>query len=874
MKKSPTKYSVNRPPKLGERLLSLILPEHKKDILLGDFAEYYFSKVKKQGRVKALIWYWGQFFISLPSFIHNSTYFGAAMFFNYLKIAYRNLYKQKFYSAVNISGLTLGIAICMLISLYVIDELSFDRFHANNDRIFRVVENQYYAGQDPFPVAVTPPPLAPSLKNDYPDIAHATRVNSTVDVFEVDNQTFSERGGAFVDPAFFDIFSFNLISGTRSDALSSVNQIVLSERLANKYFPNESPIGKAIRLNGQTEVTVTGVMENTPQNSHLRLSYLRPFADVQSNNPGVDTLWNSNFLYTYVQLTEGADEVVVDELIRDQLTKNGITYDASIFLQPLTAIHLDPVPYVADLAITANKQYVIIFSIVAAFILLIACINFMNLSTARSAKRAKEVGMRKAIGAIRKQIVSQFLGESMLTAIISTVLAILLAQAFLPFFNQIAAKELSFNMFSEFAHGINVVAALILFAIITGFIAGSYPAFYLSSFKPVTVLKGTLTAGKRGHLFRKVLVIGQFTTSIILISGTLIIYNQLDYIRNKNLGYNKENIIYFPLTDGIRDQYTSVKNALEQHSAIKAITASSTVPTNVMQSGSGYDWEGKSPDTNILLHSLVIDHDFVSAMDITMAEGRPFSENFASDSISVILNQEAVNVMGIEQPVGKTITSGLTDFTIVGVVEDFHFKPIHHKIEPLIMFRYGNGTINNPFGVLSVRTETDDIEDLLPFLERTWNTFEASAPFSYTFLDDDFDQLYRAEQRTGIISRFFAFFAIFVSALGLFGLSLYTIERRTKELGIRKVLGASIGNLYYLISRDFGYLIIISLIISIPIAYVLMDHWLSSFAYSINISIDTFIIAGFMGVGIGILTVSYQALKASFINPTDALNRE
>lgn len=792
---------------------------------------------------------------------------------NYLKIAFRSIWKQRFYAFINIAGLTLGITVCLLIALFVIDELSFDRFHERADNLYRVVENQYYSGQEPFPVAVTPPPLAPSLVEEYPEIIKASRVNQANTTFQVGDVLFSEPSGAFVDTNFFDLFSFEIVAGDQHNLFPNPGNIVISETLAEKYFRDENPIGQQIQINGNNDVTVSGVMADFPDHSHFDLTYLLSFEALRFRSPGIDTLWNSNFLYTYIEVQEDTDIPTLNEKIADQIIKNGATYNVEILLQSLTDIHLDPVPYVADYAIKGEMQYVQIFSIVAIFILLIACINFMNLSTARSAKRAREVGLRKAVGARKQQLVAQFLGESIMLAVISMLLAVFVADLLLPTFNQISGKELAIEIFSNPIVGMQMVGLLLLVALITGILAGSYPALFLSSLKPVTVLKGEPVSGKRGSWLRKSLVITQFTISMILIAGTLVVYNQLDFIRTKKLGFEKENVVYLSVGGAMREQFVPMREQILQHPDVKGLTVSSSSLTYIMRSGSGYSWPGKAPDETLLLHSVTVGHDFFETMKMNVAEGRGFSRDFASDSLGVVLNQEAVQRMGLADPVGERITGASgTAFTILGVVEDFHFKPIHHPIEPLIMFRYDNP--DRPFGIMPIRVETADMPGFLSFLEQTWNGFDTSVPFSYTFLDDDFDRMYRAEESTGIIANFFAAFAIFVSALGLFGLSLFTIEQRTKELGIRKVLGASSRKLFVLVSKDFTALVGIALLIAVPVSYWLMTNWLAGFAYRIEISPFTFMAAGLAGLLVAFCTVCYQSFRAATLNPADALKYE
>lgn len=792
---------------------------------------------------------------------------------NYLKIAFRSIWKQRFYAFINIAGLTLGMTVCLLIALFVIDELSFDRFHERADHLYRIVEVQHYSGQEPFPVAVTPPPLAPSLVETYPEIINATRVNQTGATFRVGDDLFSEDQGAFVDDTFFELFSFEVLAGAPDQLFADPNNIILSASLAEKYFPGQNPIGQQIEINGRNDVTVSGVMADFPEASHVDLRYLFPFEARRAISPGIDTLWNSNFLYTYVEVQDDTDIAALNAKIADHLIQNGVTYDVDLLLQPLIDIHLDPVPYVADYAVKGDMRYVQIFSVVALFILLIACINFMNLATARSAKRAREVGVRKAVGARRQQLVVQFLGESVLLAVLAVFLAVFVADLLLPMFNEITGKELTLNIFSDGIWGWQLAGTLLLVALGTGILAGSYPAIFLSSLQPVSVLKGEPVSGKRGSFFRKALVVTQFTISMALIVGTLVVYNQLEFIRTKDLGFNKENIIMVGINGSARDQFVPLRDAIRQLPGVEDVAMSTDDLTYIMRSTSGYSWPGKAPDETLLLHSVVVDNDFFDTMHMTLAKGRAFSRDFPADSAAVILNEEAVRRMGLADPIGQTVTtSGGTLYTIVGVAQDFHFKPVHHPIEPIIMFRYRNP--ERPVGLLSIRSQTTDVNALLVSLEQIWNGLDTGRPFAYRFLEDDFVRMYRAEESTATISNFFAAFAIFVSALGLFGLSLFMIEQRTKELGIRKVLGASPQMLFFLVSKDFTILVGVALLIAVPISYAVMSTWLDGFAYRIDISVITFVVGGLVGLLVAFGTVCYQSFRAATLNPADALKYE
>ena len=782
---------------------------------------------------------------------------------NYLKIALRNLRKHKFYSIANIFGLTVGLTSVILILLYIVDEVSYDKFHQDHDRVFRVVENQYYAGQPVFPVAVTPGPLAPSLKDEYPEITHATRVQFTNNQFEYADQLFMERG-IYVDTDFLHIFSFELVKGDIAQILEPLNALVISETLAAKYFSNQDPIGKTIRINGKDDMVVTGVIKDVPQNSHLQFDYLMSTKKLRTAWKEMDTAWSNNTLYTYVKVDENTNIPSLNEKIQGQIKKNREGSVTDIYLQPLTDIHLGDVNFTADISGKGNKAYVEIFSIVAAFILIIACINFMNLATARSARRAKEVGLRKTVGASRFQLIYQFLGESVLLSLMSVLISILLVDLLLPSFNQLSGKTLAFNLLDT-ENGLKIIALMAIAAVGTGLLAGSYPAIFLSSFQPANVLKGKNT--KTGSsLFRKVLVVLQFTVSIVLMIGTITVSTQLNFIQNKNLGINKERVVYIP---SLSDNYEIFKHELMQQEGIVSVGFTNQHPAYVENSTSGISWDGANPDETILIHLQAVDHGYIPTMEIEMAEGRNFSEEIASDSNAVIINQQALKTIGYEKPLGAYLRAGDKQYTIVGVAKDFHFKSIHQAIEPLVMFmnpQQLNRTV--------VKIDGQQVGDAMVKIEDQWKKLNPKNTFSASFLDEDFNKMYAAEEQTAILFKYFASLAIIISCLGLFGLASFVAEQRVKEISIRKVFGAPVRGLFYLVSKDFTKLVLISFFISIPLGWYLMTMWLDSFAYRVNLGISIFLLSGVLALVIALATVSYQSIKAAMANPAKILRNE
>ncbi len=782
---------------------------------------------------------------------------------NYLKIALRNIKRHKGYSFINIFGLAIGMACCILILLWVQDELSFDHFHENADNIYRVIQDINFTDHSTT-WTITQGPLGPSLKEDFPEIINATRITDRGFRLTYDDKSYDEEVG-MADGSIFEMFTFPLVKGDPATALSDPFSIVLTEEMAAKYFRDEDPIGKTIKADNQWDFQVTGVMKNVPHNSHLQFDFLIPFIFGRELNYTVDHWGNSSFR-TYVQLSKGvpAQDVIL-KISGYLFEKPTIEKDARLNLQPLTRIHLYS-NYEYDSA-HGDITYVTLFSLIAFFILLIACVNFMNLATARSANRAKEVGMRKVAGAYKIEIIRQFYGESILLAFIALLLAVVLVWLLLPVFNNLAAKELCLDI----PGNLSILLGLLCIAVLTGIISGSYPAFFLSAFQPVMVLKGLRLSGSRGSLFRKILVVFQFSLTILLIICTVGVYNQLDYMRNRKLGYDKEHMIYFRMRGDVREKFDSVKNELLQNPNILGVTASSNVPTyGYYFSNSLWRWEGQSPDEEILMRAVLIDFDYFKTFGMEIAEGRSFSKEFPTDvTEAIMVNEEAVKAMGMESPIGNRLSLQDENFKIIGVVKNYHFRSLRQEIDPLILLYYPQYC-----RILFARLKGDKIPQIIGYIENVWKKFAPDYPFNYNFLDEALDRLYRSEQRIGTLFRYFAILAVLISCLGLLGLASFMAEQRTKEIGIRKVLGATMSNIVLLLSREFTKGVIIANIIAWPIAYFALHKWLQSYAYKTNIALWSFISSGMLALLIALLTVSYQSVKAALANPADALRYE
>ena len=783
---------------------------------------------------------------------------------NYFKVALRNLVNNKVYSLINIGGLTIGIATSLLILLWVGDELSYDRYHTNANRLYRTIVQGQVADQ---PVALpnSPAPFAEFVKSKVPEVESITRFN-LIDkaLFTYNNQPFQESDGAYTDPATLTMFSFTFLEGNPATALDDPKSVVLSQTLAHKYFGDEPAVGQTLRFDNQQDLAVSAVYADIPENSHLRLAYLLPFELFMQNNGIGEDNWSDFNYYTYLQLQEQASAEAVGNKIASLLQElfEDDPFLTGIYLQPITDIHLYS-DYSMDISGNGDIQYVYIFSAIALFILAIACINFMNLATARSMKRSKEIGLRKTIGAIKPQLIGQFLGETILYALIAAVLAAVLITLVLPIYNDLSQKNISFDLLHP-----RVIGFLLLIALMTGVASGIYPALFLSSFDPAKVLKGAHQVGKRGGWVRKGLVVLQFTLSIILIVGTLVIDNQLAFIRNKKLGYNKDNTLVVPMSGEIKQNYDAFKAQLLQQPGILHVTSADQDLTNVSSSTNGADWPG-APEDGLLFNQLSVDQNFINTFGIRMVEGRAFSPERSTDSTAFILNQAAAKLVGVDNPVGMSFSLHGVEGKVIGVAEDFNFQSMRQAIAPLVLFVSPNWRNN-----LYIKVDGQRLPEAIAAAESTWKQLNPAYPFEYRFLDESFDRLYQAEQRTGELFNYFAFVAIFISCLGLFGLSAYTAELRTKEIGVRKVMGASVGSILALFTKDFILLVLIALVIAVPVSYYLMHAWLGEFVYRTEISVMVFLIAAVFSLAVTLLTVGYQSVQAARANPVDSLRSE
>jgi putative ABC transport system permease protein len=782
---------------------------------------------------------------------------------NYLKIVLRNIKRHKGYSFINIAGLAIGMACCLFITIWVLDELSYDKFHENAASLYRVEENQDYSGRR-FHVNVTPYPLAPALKDEIPEIIDATRyVWAGGLLFRYGDKAFFEDDIRAVDPSFFQMFTFPLLKGDEKMALTSPYSLVLSEDVAEKYFGKENPLGQTISINNQYDFTVTGIMKNIPHNSYLQFDILIPYEFLKKAGK-TDENFGHNSIQTFVELQESIPFQQVNEKILGFIRTRLPESRTNLVLMPYSRIHLHS--YFGWRKDAGAVQYVYIFSLIALFVLLIACINFMNLSTARSANRAKEVGLRKVVGAMRRHIIQQFYGESVIFAFIALILAVVMVTFLLPAFSSLAAKELSWDV-----SGIgSVLLGLLAITLFTGLVAGSYPALFLSAFQPVKVIRGSLKSGAGSSRFRKVLVVVQFSISILLIIGTVVVYKQLNFMKNKRLGWDKEHLVYIYLRGDIKKSYEALKTELVKDPRVLGVTGAFQLPSYNSANAGGADWDGKDPELKPLIGINEVDFDFIKTLKIEMAEGRSFSREFSSDlSKSFIVNEEVAIMMGKESVVGERFSFAGVDGSIIGVMKNFHYQPLRNKIEPLAIH-----LVPDYINYMLIRIPAASISESLQFIENTWNRVIPDYPLEYRFVDETFDSIYRTEDRMGNLLKYFAILAVFIACLGLFGLASFTAEQRTKEIGVRKVLGATVPQVTLLLCKEFLLLVLLANVIACPVAYLVMKNWLQNYAYQTGLGLYIFAAAMAAALIVAIISVGFQAIKAAISNPVDSLRYE
>jgi putative ABC transport system permease protein len=785
-----------------------------------------------------------------------------------IHIALRNILRNRLISFITIFGLSIGLAGSMFIFLWVSDELNFDHFNKMGDRLYRVEEDQPYS-KGLFHVNVTPWPSGPVWKENIPEIENSCRMTSTGSLlFRRNDKIFYEEKVVAVDSSFFRMFTFPLLAGDSRNVLKDPQSIVISDEMAIKYFGGEDPLGKSIEVNNSEVFQVAGIMRKIPSNSSIEADFFIPFSYMKKSSWYFDN-WTNNSIATYVLIGKGTDPEQINVKLNKVAREHNPESTTRFMLFPFLKIHLHS--YWGFGHTPGAIINIWIFSSIAMLVLIIACINFMNLSTARSAARAKETGLRKLNGAHRKDLVIQFFGESFLYAFTGMVLAIALVAALLGPFNLLTAKTFRET---QLLTPVFILSAFII-TIITSVLAGSYPAFVLSSFMPVNVLKTGMTGGTRGVIFRKITVIAQFIISIILILFTIVTYRQLKFMQGKSLGYDKENLIYLQLKGNMIDNYTVIKQEFLRNPSILSVTACTNPPQSIGSNADNISWEGKSPEEHSLISMAGVDFDYATTMGINMKSGRDFSKTYSMDiphdtTGTFMINEQLEKLMGTDDAVGKQLKFGTTRGLIVGVMKDFNYQSLRSRIEPLAVWIWPDKYLN----FIYFRLKPGNLHETLSGMEKTWEKIMPLYPFDYQFLDQEIDKMYRVEERTGTLLKYFSLLAILIACIGLFGLATYTVEQRRRELGLRKVLGASGRSILSLVSREFMQLLLIASLISFPLSIFMLHNYLSNFAFHIRLTAGTFALALFLAILVAGLAISYQIWTAIKTNPAKSLKYE
>ncbi len=858
-----------RPPKLAKNIIKRLSIYHHEHNALGDLEEIYSQLLEEEGKKSADKWYWKQALKSIPHLLNNIFFWGEIMFKNYTLISFRNFAKSKLFSFINISGLALGIASCIFIFMFIRNELSYDTFQEDYERIHRIAmmkKTETKTARWGVNTAI----LAPTLKEKFFEIEKIGRFSDkfTSQVKREPNMFYEVVN--YADSEFLEVFSVKVIRGKLEGSLDRPATAVLTEEIAEKYFGDENPVGQTIKID-TLDFEITAVIEDAPTNSHLKYKMLLSLITMK------DSWWYEHWptgtCFTYAKLVPGTDQKLFEDKIRFfgnnySSTFNQIGIEIEYFLQPLADIHLySNLDYEHETP--GNPAYIYIFFIVGILVLFIACMNFINLSTAKSANRANEVGVRKAIGAHQKQLIYQFLYESVLLSIIGAVFAAFIVLVSLPYFNNLTGLDFSLSNFIE----TEIIFMYLLFSILLGIAAGIYPSLVVSSFNPAKILKGGISSGSRNPLFRKMLVTAQFSISIILIIGTMVIFRQIGYMQSQNLGFNKEQklVLSFPETGFLRDKYEYVKNEFMLYSEITGATASSHIPGRQLSTTRIY-LTGKETETGMSMEYIYIDYDFLSVFEIPLVAGRPFMEEMGTDTAwgGLILNEAGIRSFGFASA-DKAVNQGFwrRNVPLVGVMKDFHFKGLQNEVGPLYF-----SIAPRDFKYVTLKLNTNNLRNTVSFVENKWGELFPNDPIEYFFLDKEFNKQYMQEAQTGSLFRLFTLLGIFIACLGLFGLSSFIVEQRKKEIGIRKVLGASESSIIKIISSEFILLIFISNIIAWPAAYLGSDMWLQNFAYKTSLDYDLFLLAGGVALLLTLVTVGIQALKAANLNPVDSISSE
>jgi len=858
----------NNPPLIAKWLFKRMTSYQESYSIVGDVEEVFYMVYRKNGYSRAFAWYWYQCIISLFKYSKCILQWGMEMFKNYLKSAFRNVIKHKSFSLINISGLAIGMACGILILLWVTDELSYDRFHEKADRTYRIAVKGTLNNTN-MEYTLTPPILYKTLINEYPEVQDAVRIWSFRNIITVsfENKSFIENNILAVDSTFFNVFTFPLIRGDSRSALREPFSTVITSSTAIKYFGDKNPLNKTLTINNR-DFSVTGVIEDVPENSHFHFDMLTSLSTYGFDE---DNNWWNHMVKTYIVLQEDypREQLIAkfSGLLLEKLGELRPGDNWSYYLQPLTGIHLNS-NIGFEFEPNGDITYIYFFSIIVVLIVIIASINFMNLATAKSENRAKEIGIRKVVGSSKSLIIKQYLTESIFTALLALIVALILVHLLLPFFSSMTGKHLELQYFGT----LFAIPLLIGFAIVVGIISGIYPAFFLSSFNTIYVLKGNTPGSSKGRrpLLRNSLVVMQFSISIILFISTFLVNNQLQYIQTKNLGFSKEHVFVIKNSQALGEKSDIFKQELLKNSNIIDVTGANSLPGDVFQNVAMKP-EGKE---TVGLNIDCVDYDFLKTFKMELVQGRFFSRDFISDSSAIILNEAAVNLLEWKEPIGKRIST----FNVIGVIKDIHYESFRQEIKPMAFLHLSSRASRTWTGysekLIAARIQSEDSETTLNYIRSTWQNFAPAFDLDYSFFDEDFALLHKNEQQTKIIFFLFSIIAVFISCLGLIGLASFLAQKRRKEIGIRKVLGSSVMSIIALLVKDFTALVILANIIAWPTGYYVMDKWLDNFAYRTDIGWSIFLVSSLLAFLIVVITVSFQSIRAARVNPAETLRFE
>ncbi|MFC1724482.1 ABC transporter permease [candidate division KSB1 bacterium] len=867
----------NKPPKIAKWLLKKFLRRENRINRIDDLEEVYQNISQREGRFKAVKWYWSEVFGAIPQILTFSIYWSFAMFKNYLKTALRNIQKQKGYTFINITGLAIGLTCCIFIFIWVKDELSYDKYHINGDRVYRVLMEFPRTTRKIKISAYSGPRTSYALKEEFSGIEEALRFKILGNIkpnilVKHEERGFNEQRFAFGDPSLFKMFTYQFIKGNPDNPLPDKNSIILTEKISQKYFGDRDPIGKTLTVENEFDYTVTGVIKNVPKNSHLQFDLLVPFENIESIFTYYGKFLNSKggpwFFRNYILLRENASLIELKDKVKnfyDKIWDNNVN---KLYLQPVKEIQLYS-SHIRDSEERGDILYISIFTLIGIFILLIACINFINLTTAQSGLRSKEIGMRKVLGATRKNLLRQFFTETLVFSFIALISALCLVSLLMPYFSSISGKELAFN----FRDNLIIAASIITITLAAGLLSGIYPALFLSGLKPLRILKGLYGSEKRGSFLRKAMVVLQFVIAVSLIICTLIVFHQFMYIQNRDLGFDKEHFIYFQLYGKLKEKYEIARNEFLKHPDIPAATVSSSIMSQAAYATDFLGWDGKNEDiTKAGRMSFVsVEKNYIETFNLEIVKGSSFSKGSSKlMNEEIIVNETAAKIIGIDPIIGLGArVPGPNKGRIIGVVKDYHYTSLHQEIGPLVM------SIEPPvFRYFLIKIKPENMQSALNKIEEICKEIEPGFPFEYHFMDEAFEKIYKSESKMRDIILIFTLIAIFIACLGLVGLSSFTAERRTKEICIRKVFGAKVNKIVLMLSYDFLKCSIIAAVIAIPMTFYIMNNWLQNFAYRVTINPWIYVLSLTITVILTFITVCYYTVKAAISNPVNSLRNE